>query len=465
MTVRAKKTVYTPKFKKDHSPSLRLWFYTLAVLFLCFSNCFGQTPEKWKYRCGISVEDSSKKFAQFDITPEIYDKSQKHLNDLRLINSDNQQVPYALISPWKHTQKNIYQPDIINRATNDENCSFVTLDLGERKIKNYIEVDTLGSNFRREVKIEGSNNNTDFLTIVEQAFVFSVEKKYVSEFSGINMPPNDYKYLRVTVFPMEGDIKNPEIKEIRIYKCEKDITDPLTIEPELNRTFENEKEKTTVYTYDLGHKNLPIDTITFNVKDDSFYRYVEIEARNDITQIVELDGEDNKILYKEIEANWIRTGSAAIYRYDSETDKTENLKIKLSPESAKYRYLRITVRNYDDLPLIIKGVSVQIIPEKVIFETNTAVSTMLYTGAEKISRPHYDLEKQISNSGKLDAAVAKLSVLEENPEFVAEADIVPWSENFKNVPMIIIIILVAILGYIIVKSFEKIKKEDTVNTK
>ena len=66
--------------------------------------------------------------------------------------------------------------------------TLITLDFEKQAVKNSIEVITEGSNFRRAVKVEGSNDNIEFFTLVEQAFVFAIGDKYNSRFSKIDLP-------------------------------------------------------------------------------------------------------------------------------------------------------------------------------------------------------------------------------------------------------------------------------------
>jgi hypothetical protein len=80
----------------------------------------------------------------------------------------------------------------------------------KQTIKNTIEVITQGDNFRRAVKVEGSNNNVEFFTLVEQAYTFAVEQN--RRFEQVDLPVNDYRYLRISVQPMATEENNPVTK-------------------------------------------------------------------------------------------------------------------------------------------------------------------------------------------------------------------------------------------------------------
>jgi hypothetical protein len=438
---------------------MKLVKLSIILMLAGLSYCAAEDVNAWQYYCDVSFEAGEKEYVKFEVTPDIYNRGQKHLPDLRLFDTSEKQVPYLIIHPWQQMKKTQFNPQILNRTTDQQKRSFLTLDFGDNKMKNYIEIDTKGSNFRRAVRIEGSNDNKDFFILVSEAFVFSIDKgKKSSVFSGINLPENDYRYLRVRVVPAEDDILAPEITEVRIYRRESIDTEPTTLTPRQTGHLEDSEQNVSIYDYDLGYMNLPISNIRLDITDKSFYRLVKVEARNQITQMVEIESEDNMIRYQEVEQNWIHISNSAIFRYLSEDEKIEeNVSIPVSPESTKFRYLRLTIRNYDDLPLAVMGIEADILQEKVLFENPGASGIRVYVGSETAKKPRYDIEKKLEFPTKADAAIAKLSKLKKNPDYVPPQEVVPWSERYPILPLAIMVILVIVLGYFILKSMRTIK--------
>ena len=191
----------------------------IVLLFGLLRTAFAFEITKWKYRAKVIIENGTSKYYTLALTPETYNAARLDLGDIRLVNTNGEQVPYVLLKPQDITEKQIYKPAVINRSTHKDKTAVVTLDFGKQTIKNSFEVITQGDNFRRAVKIEGSNDNVEFFTLVENAYTFAV--RYNTRFEQVDLPANDYRYLRISVWPMATEGKNPVIEEVRAFKIER----------------------------------------------------------------------------------------------------------------------------------------------------------------------------------------------------------------------------------------------------
>lgn len=443
----------------------KLILYITIILFVvAANNALAIDLTKWKYCSKITFEDKVEKYARVDIIGQVYDAAKSDLSDIRIIDSSQQQVPYLLRKPKDTTEKQKFTPNVINRSTNNKNCSLVTLDFGKQTIKNSIEVETGGSNFRRAVKVEGSNDNITFLTLVEQAFVFAISNKEKSRFNDIDLPVNDYRYLRITVAPMATEQKSPVINEIRTFKCDKMLAERVPVEMLYVNHTEDEKKNLSIYEYDLGYRNLPISEIQLSIADVSFYRHVTIEGRNAATRKVKIDSEDNRERFREIEESWKSVTGGTIYRYIStEGKKHEKTALSISSNSGTYRYLKITIRNYDDRPLKLETTSAKMIPHYVIFNATSDLEARLYVGSESAVKPKYDirhtlLDKPSEVKAVVKATTAKLGSIAENSLFgKVEQKPQPWTERHKVLLLIVMAAVVLALGGFILKSFKSIQ--------
>ena len=262
------------------------------MVFGLLSTVFAFETTKWKYRAKVTIENGTSKYYALTLTPETYNAARPDLGDIRLVNANGEQVPYVLFKPQDITEKQTYKPTVINRSTYKDKVADVTLDFGKQTIKNAIEVITQGDNFRRAVKIEGSNNNIEFFTLVEQAYTFAVE--YNKRFEHIDLPVNDYRYLRISVWPMTTEGKSPVIEEVRAFKIERKFAKRQPVNTAQIEHSEDEKSNSSIYVYDLAYCRLPISEIELDVADDSFYRYVTVEGRDRLLGMLSLTA---KIMY------------------------------------------------------------------------------------------------------------------------------------------------------------------------
>ncbi len=397
------------------------------------------------------------------LTPAIYDAARPDFGDIRLVDAQGEQVPYVLVKPEDTPEERKYELALINRSTNADGAAMVTLDFEKKVVKNSIEVMTRGNNFRRAVKVEGSNDNTEFFTLVEHAYVFAVT--YDRRFEQVDLPKNDYRYLRITVAPMAREEQSPVIDEVMAFKIEKSVAERHPMEMALIEHSEDEKSKSSIYVYDIAYRHLPVSEIEFDVADDSFYRYVTVEGRDAQTREVKVYGEDNRQRTREVEVKWERIISSTIYRYtEASGKKRERLTLRIPSGRRLHRYLKITIRNYDDRPVVVESASAKMIAHKIVFANMDNVAPTLYVGSETARTPRYDLGQRLSNPLQVKARAAKLSGITDNPLFgQAEEKAVAWTEKHKVLLLVVMVVVALVLGGFILKSFKSIQSEQVEN--
>jgi hypothetical protein len=441
----------------------RLLNITIVVLFGFSNIIYAFDVSKWRYKADVIIEDVNSKYYTLPLTPQVYNIARLDLGDIRLIDdTKGKQVPYLLFKPQDITEKQTYKPEVLNRSTHKDKSAMVTLDFGKQTMKNSIEVITSGNDFRRAVKIEGSNDNIEFFTLVERAYTFAVSNN--KRFERIDLPANDYRYLKIRVWPMEGEKESPSIEDVRTYKIERKPAkrQPINVDMVLTGHSEDEKNNLSVYTYDLGYRNLQIDEISLNVTDDAFYRYVTVEGRDNAKRKVRIDSEDGRQRFKEVEVPWMGIVSDTIYRYITDDGKKhEKLVLDMLSGRRLNRYLRITIKNYDDKPIIVTQTVARMIPHNLIFSIEDNNLPTFYVGSESAVSPRYDLQHRLNNPSQIEAGTARLGDITDNPLFVQTEDkpVVSWTEEHKILLPVILVIVVVVLAGFILKSFKSMQNE------
>jgi hypothetical protein len=437
---------------------------TIFVLLIGLpGNVFALDLTKWKYQAKVSIEDGTSEYCRLALAPDVYDAARPDLADIRLVNSRSEQIPYVLVKPKDTTERQMYQPEVMNRSTSSDKAALVTLDFGRQVVKNSVEVITQGDNFRRAVKIEGSNDNIKFFTLVEQAYVFAVTQSM--RFEKIDLPANDYRYLRISVSPMATEEKSPVIDEVRASKIERRYAERQSLSMQQIESREDEKSHSSIYVYDLAYRRLPISEIKLDIADDSFYRYVTVEGRDVAKEKVKIDSEDSRQRFREVEVPWQGIINDTIYRYTTDNGKKHE-KLVLNVFSARqlYRYLRITINNYDDRPVTVNSASAEMISHNIVFEVVDSTAPAFYVGCESAVSPRYDFERRISNPLLIKAKKAKLSDLIDNPLFgQAPQKKIAWTERHKVLLWAVMAVVVLVLSAFILKSFKSIQKEQAQN--
>ena len=414
---------------------------------------------KWEYQADVTFGEDIAEYCKLEVTPAVYDAAKRDLADIRLMDPDGQQKPYLLIKPRDISERHRYSLTMLNRSTDDSGNSLVTLDFGRQVMKNSIEVATDGRSFRRSVKVEGSNDNVTFFTVVERAYVFAVGDKDDSRFEAVDLPANDYRYLRIAVEPMTSEDGSPVIRNVEAFRCVKKPAQRQPVQVTYVKQEEDKKYNLSIYEYDLDFRNLPVSEVKLEITDESFYRYVTVEGRNAATRTVRIHSEDNRERFREVEVPWTRIGRETIYRYTTAGGKKhENLTLSISRPA--YRYLRVTIKNYDDRPLDIRSASAEMIPGQLIFLSENDTAAVLYVGAGSASSPKYDISQRLREPSKVKTSPAMLGSVIENPIFgEAEEKLTAWTEKHKVLLLVVLGVIVAVTGLFMLKSFKTIQVE------
>lgn len=416
-------------------------------------NCLAVDLSKFEYTADITIKDDRYKFKSFDMIPSLYDISNTNLSDIRLIKDVNDQLPYLIFRPNDKVQTKIFTVKTINRATDEKNNAFVTIDMGKKILKDNIKIVTTGSNFRRQVKIEGSDNNQRFFTITEKAYIFAVDNK--NRFEKIDFPQNDFRYLRITVSPMTTE-NNVEISKVLAYRTEETVVEKQSIEARPKNITQDKKNRSTSFEFDLEHKNLPLKDITLEIPNEDFYRYLSISGRNTETHQIKIHSEDNRERFKTVDTPWKHLKNAVIYRYTS-SDQNPSQRTNISLQGCKYRHLKITVRNYDDKPIDITSATLRYTPHRIIFEASGIPAVKLYTSNPSALRPKFDISQRISKPQTLDTSLVSISNINGNPLFAGKKNnALSWTERYKIIMFLVLALIVCVLGYYIFRSFRSI---------
>jgi hypothetical protein len=432
----------------------------LALLLATVCNGASIDLTKWQYTAEVTVKDTPGEYCALTLTPQVYNVARTDLADISLIDRDGNQIPYVLARDEDRTETIKYNPTILNRSTDANGNTLATLDFGGQTVKNSIEVDTAGDNFRRAVKVEGSNDNVAFFTIVDRAYIFAISDKTRHRFSTIDLPGNDYRYIRITVSPMTAEETKPAINEVRAFKIEKKPAQKQIVEMTQTEHTEDVNHHSSNYVYDLEFRRLPVVEIELNTNDASFYRYVTIQGRDAPTQKVEIANEDNRQRFSEIAVPWNTITTDAIYRYtDAAGKKYERLTLPINYRDA-YRYIRVLVSNYDDQPITIRSASAKTIPHRIIFPFGADKSARIYVGNDSASPPQYDLARRLTNPMQVKTTQATIAWLIENPAAEKSQSKLPWTEKHKILLLVTLVVVVFVLGVFMLSSLRTIQRQD-----
>ena len=407
--------------------------------------------EDWEFLAPISIDlaaTPSAGMVEMSLSPEVMDQARPSLADVRIIDEAGAEVPYVLELARAVAKSEIVAGKLYNRTFMPGRSSSATVDLGGKLLKNRIQVITAGSNFRRTVVIEGSDDGRTWRTIRRGALLFRIGTAGNAEYEKDVVPirENDLQRLRVTVYNGAGDPEHVEITAIRVLRRSVDAAQTRPVK--IAKTSVEQEDRRTILEFDLGHRHMSLRELVLAFEDDNFFRCVRVSGRQQETRIVKHPVEDAKAFEREEPEPWTPIRSGAVFRYSGEDGDESSLALDLS--GSAHRHLRVEIANEDNPPLTFAGAKLSRYVCLVRFPVQTASQVQLYFGNARARSPKYDVAyyaDRLASEGVAAAAHAEPAV---NPRFGATPAPTPWSEKHRVILWLALLAGIAVLAALIV---------------
>lgn len=365
----------------------------------------------------------------------VYEGARADLGDLRVVDAAGAEVPYLVERVADEPLLPPQHPQIGNRVFRRGQEAQATLDFGVPTLKSQLTLSLSGDNFRRRVKVEGrARTDSRWATLTDSAYVFAVPEPSAARYETVALPENNFPLLRVTVYHGPDDPETIEILGASTRPAERRRPRERTLRPRLRRR-EDAPAHETILTVDLGARHQPLRGLRLDVSDPAFFRGVIVEARLD--PLPAGAGE------AALPLSWRFLGEGAIYRYEEGGETREGLRLDLT---GRERVLRLRVRNRDDRPLAIEGVTVFVPVERLAFEARPGEQYRLRYGDARLSAPTYDLARTAGDPALFAARAEPAALLSPQALPAAPPPPPPWTERNPVVLWAGLLAVVAALG-------------------
>jgi hypothetical protein len=309
----------------------------------------------------------------------------------------------------------------------------VSLDFGERLWKRDITLALSGDNFRRRVMVEAADDDHGWVTLADEAYVFAVPGPTPARYEQIALPENDARFLRLTVHHGDGDPPRVEIREAWSSTTRHRAPQVTPVVTRLVRHEDNDRRE-TLLVLDLGARSQPFQRIDLDVPEPRFWRGVAIEARRDPPPPRRGEAVGP--------VSWVSLGEGSLYRYEEAGRRSEGLSLQAW---GRERAIRLRIRNRDDRPLDVRGVTVFAPVERIVFEALAGRRYRLTYGVPDLAPPSYDLARTVGGDESW-AATAVFVRLGPPARHGTSAGVPPWTERHPALLWTGLAVAVGILG-------------------
>ena len=397
----------------------------LLFLLLCL-NSFAQTED---FRFKRKLENTSETWHKIVLPEDLYAKLNTAFSDIRIFGNGNTvEAPYVLKTSENQTSEIEIPFQVIN-VSSKNSAYFYTFELSENKQINQIKLDFSQENFDWKINLEGSNNQSEWFSIVENYRILSIKNSQTEyQFTQVDFPTSKYKFYRLNVKANE----QPKLTEAKIWEQKKKEGDfKISKIKNLKKSFLT-KEKVSVIEVELAEK-VPVSSLKINVSNQfDYYRPIKIEVLNDSI---------------ETEKGWH-------YNYEIIAQETlsslEKEGFLLGNKLAKK--IRISIENGSNQPLEIKDLEIKNAVYFLLARFTEKATYNLFYGNLKAQKPTYDIENFQENIPKNPIEI-KVENEEANPEFKS-ATKTPLFEN-KIWLWVLMGIIILVLGYFSLKMLKE----------
>jgi hypothetical protein len=348
------------------------------------------------------------------VDPELWDKGNTDLGDLRLVTPAGVEIPYATVvkrgsSSVHETEAKVLQLGTVRGATD-----FV-LDVSAVPEYDQVRLHLNALDFIAHATVEGRDELAKPpVTLLGKYTLYDFTREELGLNFTLKLPRSSFRYLHIHI---EGAVKPEEVLGASVADIEeqKELWTPLEVSLKIEQAG-----KRTLLTWDTL-PDVPVDRVVLLVDaaDVNFRRDVEIIAHNDPVA----RGEIHRIRMK-------RSGRAV---------DSEDLALSLGGVHAP-RY-KLTVENGDDPPLRILGVQVFSVERRVYFDPRGNSTLRLYYGDDRLTAPLYDYAKLFQEPEQ--APRAELGPGAHNSAYTGRPDERPWTDKHPAVLWTAMIIAVA----------------------
>jgi hypothetical protein len=302
---------------------------------------------QWKYYKDVDWRGSG--LVKISLDDEIFSQTNKDLGDIRIISSDNKEIPFKLITGKEESLVEGYSVKMINNSYVPSQFSSVILDFeGRSEVINQIKIETESENFQRNVRILGSDNKENWNIIKEGGYIYDYtdkKAKFKSQNTSISFPESSFHYLKIEI---ADENNNPvKISSVSAIKFVEKKSKELVRIPEYEIS-NNYKEGLSEIVVDVESSGIPTNKINFSISDANFNRAVLIYS-----------SEDKK--------NWKLINNGYIFRYNTDKFKKESLDVNFTEITSQY--IKVVIRNNDNDPLGISGIKIFSRYRELIFQS------------------------------------------------------------------------------------------------
>ncbi len=412
----------TSHFKKLH----HMRMYKLLIFNLLFAISMNVFAQMDTYNYKQKLNGISESWHKIRLPNEIFHHISGQTSDLRIYGiteKDTVEAPYLLHLTQDEISYEEADFEIINESKTSEGY-FFTLKVPKPTTLNQLELDFELANFDWKIRLEGAKNESEWVTILENYRILSIQNVETSySFTRLSFPASTYRYFRVFV----PSVEPPRLKSAKLVlrKVVKGNFQEYRIK---NQTIsENKTKKQTEIILEL-EKLVAVSQLKIEVKNTfDYYRPIQIQGLTDSVKT---------------EKGWVEN-----YRHltSGVLNSIEENHFKF--ESQAVKKFKISIQNADNEPLQVADIQVKGYFYDLLVRFTESATYYLVYGKKDDRFPQYDIERFRANIPE-NVSVLTLEKAEKIPK-IESPKVTPLFENEFWLWAVMFLIIIVLGGFTI----------------
>ena len=399
---------------------LKTKIYTFLLIFV-YSYSFGQI-EQYNYK--REIKGITDQWHKIILPNEVLSKTSYNLSGIRIYGitkkNDTIEAPFLLRLVTDKLLNKEVSFNILNSSHNEKGYYF-TFEVLSNETINQINLDFKQKNFDWRIKLEGSQNQQEWYTVLDDYRLLSIKNDLTDfQFTHLSFPNSNYRFFRLLIESQE----KPELIVAKISK--RILTDGIYNNYPIKKinSIEQNKNKQTEIDINL-QSTVPVCYLKIDIKDTfDYYRPITIKYL----------------------ADSVKTEKGWNYSYNTLMESTLN-----SFETNVFKFkstflqkLKIIIYNRDNQPLAINSFKVLGFVHELVIRFTEPASYILAYGNNKAEKPQYDINQFAEKIPET------LTTLELGPEHtIVKKNISGTEPLFKNKTWlwVIMVLIILLLGW------------------
>jgi Protein of unknown function (DUF3999) len=392
-----------------------------ATAFLFFPHGWSH----WRYSRQIITEPFTKfTLIRASLPEEVYSHAKNELADLRIVDDQGKEVPYALDVPSGGTRVERHNATMREQSFIPGEASQFVLDDGVRpEFHNAIEIATPDTDFITWAEVAVSDDAREWRIVCDRAPLFRFLSQDLQGTQTLHYSETNARFIRLRV--LDGT-KKFLISSVEVLY---EVSTPaerraISYVP---APAASAKAGQSIWQADLPAE-IPVSEVHFETDEPEFSRSVTVETSSD-------------------GAEWEQDGGGEIYRFRRDDAQREWLQVGL-PDTWSNHW-RVHVANGNNSPLANARVTLYMTPRRIVFRYYPNRRYYLLYGQSEAKPPQYDLARTLHVGDAVALPGATFGPEETN---AAYEDPRPWTERHPAALWASVILAAILLGIAALRS-------------